>query len=1075
MATPIRIKRSTVPGKVPTVDQLQSGELAVNVYDGKVYIRQDTGGVGIATRTVQVGFGGSTGATLFVSENGNDENTGLTEGDAFATLQKAISIVKEGEHIKVMAGDFTETCPITVPKNVSISGDGLRATVLRPSDATRHKDIFYVDQGVTISDITIAGGLYDSDNDTGYAFRYNPVGIAITTKSPYLQNITVLNRGSVVGADDPYGFDTPDNPPVTYLAGRGAEIDGKLVSGPGVIEAGMLFNEVTFFTPNNKGLILTNGARAEYLNSFHYFASDAITGTAGTVGLGYTGSVRLRITGETGTVGAGDTLEVYNPLGVGIATATIVGNDGEYVTLRGHNVGAGNTQGPGIGTFSVIPDRSAKTVTVVGTTTITTVQKKFGTGSLAFDGADDNAVVLSANSQLAFGTTDFTVEGFFRLAGLASTEAFIFDTRTANSNTSGSLSIGNTGIIQYNVGVSSIIVGVNTIAVDQWYNFAVDRRNNSTVLYLDGVGIGTAADANNYGTTRPLTIGAKNTQAFAIYGYIDDLQVSNISRHSGGYTSPTAAQTGDSATVYLSHFDGADGSTTISEDVNVLQDIRTVSTAGTATKITFADYKQFGADLRSVGCAIEYGTRGVIGDGNGVSLRLFALNFNHVGTGKDFSNDETEVIQINEVTELNGAEVSYVSIDQGGNFRVGELFFIDQESGSVSFAATAFDLSSVTDLAVSGNLTADSATIGNIVISENKIETTGGDLTIDPGGSNETIIQGNLSVVGVLTASSIQLDAFQKGNTSVSLTDTGVGSGEINFITDGVTAMTLDAGQRLGINDTTPTSALTVDGDVLVSGVGTFSGLRVDNNVDIGGTVAVAGTSIFRDDATFQGTFMSIAGFTTVTNQGIIVSGVVTATRFSGSGAGLTGINPSPVGSDGQFQFNNEDFAGGSQFAVYDKNYGSVGFGSTQPGLLDGDPVRVDVLGTVRASRFVDRDGNDVGGLYKLINSNVGLGTSTPGTGSLTVVSKYLIDTTNGPCTVYLPQTGLTTGHWIEIQDIGSSWNINNVTVYSGIGSQFQNQLLNIADGPLYLDVASQVKLIWSGTLWKIFANPVGI
>ena len=91
MATPIRIKRSTVPGKVPTVDQLQSGELAVNVYDGKVYIRQDTGGVGIATRTVQVGFGGSTGATLFVSENGNDENTGLTEGDAFATLQKAIS------------------------------------------------------------------------------------------------------------------------------------------------------------------------------------------------------------------------------------------------------------------------------------------------------------------------------------------------------------------------------------------------------------------------------------------------------------------------------------------------------------------------------------------------------------------------------------------------------------------------------------------------------------------------------------------------------------------------------------------------------------------------------------------------------------------------------------------------------------------------------------------------------------------------------------------------------------------------------------------------------------------------
>jgi len=76
---------------------------------------------------------------------------------------------------------------------------------------------------------------------------------------------------------------------------------------------------------------------------------------------------------------------------------------------------------------------------------------------------------------------------------------------------------------------------------------------------------------------------------------------------------------------------------------------------------------------------------------------------------------------------------------------------------------------------------------------------------------------------------------------------------------------------------------------------------------------------------------------------------------------------------------------------------------------------------------------------------------------------------------VYLPTAGLQTGHWIEILDQGSSWNINNVTVYSGIGSQFQNQLLNTSDGPLYLDAPAQVKLIWSGSLWKVFANPVGI
>ena len=60
---------------------------------------------------------------------------------------------------------------------------------------------------------------------------------------------------------DPYGFDTADNPPTTYVSGRGAFIDGQNIASSS-LEAGMLFNEVTFFTPNQKGVIvLTNNAR----------------------------------------------------------------------------------------------------------------------------------------------------------------------------------------------------------------------------------------------------------------------------------------------------------------------------------------------------------------------------------------------------------------------------------------------------------------------------------------------------------------------------------------------------------------------------------------------------------------------------------------------------------------------------------------------------------------------------------------------------------------------------------------------------------------------------------------------
>jgi hypothetical protein len=51
MSTPIRIKRSSQPGKRPTTEQLQLGELAFNFNDGHLYSKRDTAGVGIGTTT----------------------------------------------------------------------------------------------------------------------------------------------------------------------------------------------------------------------------------------------------------------------------------------------------------------------------------------------------------------------------------------------------------------------------------------------------------------------------------------------------------------------------------------------------------------------------------------------------------------------------------------------------------------------------------------------------------------------------------------------------------------------------------------------------------------------------------------------------------------------------------------------------------------------------------------------------------------------------------------------------------------------------------------------------------------
>ena len=55
MANVIKIKRSAVQGKAPVVADLQLGELALNTYDGKLYMKKNDG----ADAIVEIGGGGA--------------------------------------------------------------------------------------------------------------------------------------------------------------------------------------------------------------------------------------------------------------------------------------------------------------------------------------------------------------------------------------------------------------------------------------------------------------------------------------------------------------------------------------------------------------------------------------------------------------------------------------------------------------------------------------------------------------------------------------------------------------------------------------------------------------------------------------------------------------------------------------------------------------------------------------------------------------------------------------------------------------------------------------------------------
>ena len=802
------------------------------------------------------------GSTFFVAENGSDSNDGLSPSTPWASISYALSQISPATYdvLEVGAGDYTETFPLIVPNGVTIKGAGQRATLIRPTPATETNDGFRLGNACTVEDLSIGDMLKPAGVNNSYAFSFN-VGTAITTRSPYVSRVTVLNRGSVQTADDPYGYNSANNYPVSAPGAAAFKIDGADVDASS-LEAGFLLNEVTAFVPGNEGIFMTNGARAEVLNTFIYFATEGIRGESDTsTGLSGSGRTRLTLENPTAAVQAGNTVDYYSSSGTTIlATGTVDEVSGNYVYLT--NAGSGE--------FVVAENRTAVPVNFVNSAQISSAQARFGPTSLDVTNTNSDAVTAE-NTGFGFGTGDFTVEGWVYITGFSSGK-YIWDMRsTAASDIKLSLEDLGGGDLGVNIGASQFLASTGSpLSINTWHHVAVSRDGTDFHLYVDGTEEDLAVNSTDLGTFGTLHIGADYTDNDGVTGFIDEFRITKgAAKYTGAsYTVPTSALVADSNTSILLHFDGTNGDTSTTDDIIVFQDIRFTG-GNTADRITLADYSEFGADLRCVGSAVEYGNRGVVGDGVGVTLRLISINFNHVGAGGDISNDPNLAIQANEVTETNSAEVSYVSIDHKGDFRVGESFYVDQESGSVSFNDTTTDLTSLNSLTItdgtnSSIITPVSGRFGNVQISGNQIESTTGDLNLVTAGSGSVNIQADLNVVGVISASGVNLASITNGDTSVALDDTGT-DGTVRFITDGS-----EAGRFTNANDLEVVGSIkTGAGESVTSGFFYGDGAGLTNisadgvnldgtdlsprNINASGIVTVTGSADFNSDLDVAG------------------------------------------------------------------------------------------------------------------------------------------------------------------------------------------------------------------------------
>lgn len=269
---------------------------------------------GSGWRTVAVGQPFSPATTTVVRyvdvTNGSDASdvTGFLPQAPLQSIGRALELINasasgDGSLIKVAPGVYQETLPLRIKKNnISIVGESMRSCFVHPTVATENNDMFEVDSGSYIANLTLLGLKVPTanqssrnnslDNDSTYGLPSNqPFSIRFRTdtqpvilKSPYIQNCTHFSDAHFDNANfDPNTFPSTDSQTYSAVAGDqtsapcggGLLIDGSAVSSSSPVRS-MVVDAFTQICLDGPGVLVTNNGYAQLVSFFgtftHYHA-----------------------------------------------------------------------------------------------------------------------------------------------------------------------------------------------------------------------------------------------------------------------------------------------------------------------------------------------------------------------------------------------------------------------------------------------------------------------------------------------------------------------------------------------------------------------------------------------------------------------------------------------------------------------------------------------------------------------------------------------------------------------------------------------------------------------------------
>ena len=699
MATPIRIKRSAVAGKRPALADLQLGELALNTTDAELLTKRYRAGIG--SDIVRIGAGATVTNVIYVTKDGNDNNTGQKLGDAKATIKGAIATATEGDVIKVSAGTYTENNPIELPKQVSIVGDSLREVSVVPQNAG--SDLFYVAPGNYLSEMSFTGTM----NSGSAICAFNPNKVYYSTQSPYVSNCTNFVTNSI-----------------------GLKIDGSKSMGP---FRSMVTDAFTQYNSNGIGVSITNEGYAQIVSMFT-INSD--------VGIAVHSGGQCDVTnsnssfGNFGLVADGNGPRKYT----GIVTAASDADKDKFVLdLNTPTVNISNFVYDNVSGLATVTTSSAHGFEVGMGVTLSsmTLSCNYGSGTHTFVSASNNAVNVqsgaeSGNQKTPNGATYVPSTGVLTLTfasahGMSTNDTITLDNESITftcdaddyqtnhpypratdpiAGVTTAVTVTSSTAFTLNVGTVSL---QNKVYPDGKVGYIFEVKSTpSTTSFTTNVGVSKYAHTYVSGGTAKIDIVRPFDGQNVIFGpQYQELQKIIITDAGSGYASPptvTIAAPGTAwgiqATAVASISGGSVDEITIVSSGRGYTSTPSITITGSATASLQMVNKYYSIQKST---PLSAGITTITVDDNvpyavglGVTVPFYkqsrilasSHSFEYIGTGVDPLNSIPSrgavPIQDNEVDDRNGGLTIFTSTDQAGQFRIGDGVIIDQQTGTIS-------------------------------------------------------------------------------------------------------------------------------------------------------------------------------------------------------------------------------------------------------------------------------------------------------------------------------------------------------------------------------------------------------